>query len=185
MYNMFLDGSNNVEKTFELFKGYAVEAQINYNQHLRPEKMLNYLKIIKDKQSAKYCRDFYAYILTIHGKYIQMMSIFFIMNDTPDQIEPLFTRFNEDFQSLDYGYKKIMQSDLQFIRPALYSEDEVKQNQDAWDLCEASSKESFEEKMQKIRTLVPDSEKEPGLKRFGLGIDLGTTYCCACLALLE
>ena len=114
-----------------------------------------------------------------------MMSIFFIMNDTPDQIEPLFTRFNEDFQSLDYGYKKILQSDLQFIRPALYSEDEVKQNQDAWDLCEASSKESFEEKMQKIRTLVPDSEKEHGLKRFGLGIDLGTTYCCACLALLE
>ena len=67
MYQIFLDGSNNVEQTFELFKDYYLEAQINYKQQLRPEKMINYLKIIKEKQGEKACQDFYAYILTIMG----------------------------------------------------------------------------------------------------------------------
>ena len=39
MYDMFLDGSDNIAKTFELFRGYAAEAQINYNQNLKPAKI--------------------------------------------------------------------------------------------------------------------------------------------------
>ena len=107
MYERFLDGSSNLEKTFELFNGYTAEAQVNYNQHLRPEKVLNYLKLIKEKQDYETCHNFYAYILMIHGKYLQMTGLFFIFNDTPDQIGPLFERFNKDFSYFQYSFKKI------------------------------------------------------------------------------
>ena len=182
MYQIFLDGSCNLENTFELFKGYAAEAQVNYNQHLRPEKVLNYMKLIKEKQVDETCHDFFAYILMIHGKYLQMMSLFFIFNDSPDQIGVMFERFNKDFSSLQYSFEKIMKRDLQFIPAANISEYTLEENQHAHDLCEISKKESFDEKIQKIKTLVPFSErKNTGQKGNGVGIDLGTTYCCAAI----
>ena len=60
-----------------------------------------------------------------------MISMFFIFNNMPEQIGAMFESFNKDFQSFNYAYNKIMCNNLQFIRPTIYSEDEVKQNQDA------------------------------------------------------
>ena len=104
---MFLDGSDNIEKTFEKFKYYAVEAQVNYNQHLKAEKIVKYLKIIKDSQGKKACQDFYTYTLIIHGKYIQMMCLFFIFDDDREKIRFLFESFNENFRILNYSFMKI------------------------------------------------------------------------------
>ena len=111
MYDMFLDGSDNIGKTFELFKGYAAEAQINYNQNLKPTKVLSYLKIIKDKQGDRACQEYYAYILMIHGKYLQMMSLFFIFNENPEQIGKLFERFNSDISALKKSYEILMEDE--------------------------------------------------------------------------
>jgi len=193
LYEMFLEDCQNTQKTFELFKGFVVEARMNYNQHLKPQKVAEYLKIVKDRQGNKACQDFYNYIIIVMGKYLQIMSLFYIYNDDASQIGVLFERFNTDFMSLNKRFNNIVNDsgakiEIEHDEQRITEEYSETNNKEVYNLCKQNINETLDEKMQKIATLVPVSEKVFSSKYFqqssfrkdiAVGIDLGTTYCCA------
>ena len=62
-YETFLDGTNNLDATLLSFDYYIVELQTNFNQHLKPEKIEEYLRIIKNYKGAEMCHQMFNYIL--------------------------------------------------------------------------------------------------------------------------
>ena len=58
-YETFLDGTNNLDATLLSFDYYIVELQTNFNQHLKPEKIEEYLRIIKNHKGAEMCHQMF------------------------------------------------------------------------------------------------------------------------------
>merc|ERR1719319_1389409 len=126
---------------------------MNYNQHLKPQKVAEYLKIVKDRQGNKACQDFYNYIIIVMGKYLQIMSLFYIYNDDASQIGVLFERFNTDFKSLNKRFNNIvnnsgakLENELGHYEQRMTEEYSETNNQEVYNLCKQNINETLDEK---------------------------------------
>ena len=60
--------ANNIDDTLTSF--YIVELQTNFNQNLKPEKIEEYLRIIKNYHGPDMCKQIINYILVVKSKYL-------------------------------------------------------------------------------------------------------------------
>ena len=99
-YQTFLDGANNLEGTLASFDYYIVEMQTNFNQHLKPGKIDEYFKLILRQHGPEMCREMFDYILVVKGKYLQMMTVYYIFKNDISRVQTNFERFNEHYFEL-------------------------------------------------------------------------------------
>ena len=67
-YETFLEGSSNIFQTIASFDYYMAELQTVANQHLRPDKLEEWLRIVRREQGDSVCRDMFNYILVVKSK---------------------------------------------------------------------------------------------------------------------
>ena len=97
VYENFIDGEANMEKTCEKFKFQVADVQTNYNQHFKPEKVFTYLKMVYEREGKKACDQMFQEYLVTSAKYLQIMTIFMVYNEEVENIAGLFNRFNMDY----------------------------------------------------------------------------------------
>ena len=107
-YQTFLDGANNLKDTLTSFEYYIVELQTNFNQHLKPEKIEEYLRIIKNHYGPEMCHQMFNYILVVKSKYLQIMTIYYIHKKDVDRITCNYERFNEHYFELQERMNKVL-----------------------------------------------------------------------------
>ena len=95
-----MDGANNLEETMASFDYYIVEMQTNFNQHLKPEKIEEYFRLILGLHGAEMVRELFDYILVVKGKYLQMMTVYYIFKRDVARVQCNFERFNEHYFQL-------------------------------------------------------------------------------------
>ena len=99
-YQTFLDGANNLEGTLASFDYYIVEMQTNFNQHLKPGKIDEYFQLILRHHGPEMVREMFDYILVVKGKYLQMMTVYYIFKKDISRVQANFERFNEHYFEL-------------------------------------------------------------------------------------
>ena len=104
-YQTFVDGSQNLESTLTGFEYYIVELQTNFNQHLKPEKLEEYFRIVKKLHGEEICNKLFDYILVVKGKYLQIMTVFYIFKNDMPRVQNIFERFNDHYNELKGGNK--------------------------------------------------------------------------------
>ena len=108
-YQTFLDGANNnLEETLASFDYYIVEMQTNFNQHLKPSKIDEYFKQILRQHGPEMCREMFDYILVVKGKYLQMMTVYYIFKKDFSRVQTNFERFNEHYFELKERLEKTL-----------------------------------------------------------------------------
>ena len=89
-----------LEGTLASFDYYIVEMQTNFNQHLKPGKIDEYFKLILRQHGPEMCREMFDYILVVKGKYLQMMTVYYIFKKDISRVQTNFERFNEHYFEL-------------------------------------------------------------------------------------
>ena len=115
-YQTFLDGANNLKDTLACFEYYIVELQTNFNQHLKPEKIEEYLRIIKNHHGPDMCQEMFNYILVVKSKYLQIMTIYYIHKKDIDRVTCNFERFNEHYFELQERMNKVLAEETKINR---------------------------------------------------------------------
>eukprot|EP00092_Neocalanus_flemingeri_P025111 GFUD01027228.1.p1 GENE.GFUD01027228.1~~GFUD01027228.1.p1 ORF type:complete len:752 (+),score=153.06 GFUD01027228.1:200-2455(+) len=111
-YQTFLDGSNNIEATLLSFDYYIVELQSNFNQHLKPEKLEEYLRIINRHKGAEMCHQMFNYILVVKSKYLQIMTVYYIHKNDVARVSCNFERFNKHYFELEESLDKVLKEEM-------------------------------------------------------------------------
>ena len=74
--------------------------QTNFNQHLKPEKIEEYFRLILSLHGEEMVREVFDYILVVKGKYLQMMTVYYIFKKDISRVQCNFERFNEHYFEL-------------------------------------------------------------------------------------
>ena len=96
-----------MDATLLSFDYYFVELQTNFNQHLKPEKIEEYLRIIKNHKGAEMCHQMFNYILVVKSKYLQIMTVYYIHKNDVPRVTANFERFNEHYFELKQRLEKL------------------------------------------------------------------------------
>ena len=114
-YQTFLDGANNMKATLASFEYYIVELQTNFNQHLKPDKIEEYLRIIKNHYGPEMCHQMFNYILVVKSKYLQIMTIYYIHKKDVGRITCDYERFNEHYFDLKERMEKVLAEETKIV----------------------------------------------------------------------
>ena len=114
-YQTFLDGANNMDATLASFDYYIVELQTNFNQHLKPEKIEEYLRIIKNYHGAEMVYQMFNYILVVKSKYLQIMTVYYIYKKDVGRITCNYERFNEHYFELKERMEKVLAEETKIV----------------------------------------------------------------------
>ena len=114
-YQTFLDGANNMDATLASFDYYIVELQTNFNQHLKPEKIEEYLRIIKNYHGAEMVYQMFNYILVVKSKYLQIMTVYYIHKKDVGRITCNYERFNEHYFELKERMEKVLAEETKIV----------------------------------------------------------------------
>jgi hypothetical protein len=96
-----------INSAYDLFLGkkkrFSIprDFEINTNASLRPERIQNYLKNIKDIQvQSEILEIVFHYLIFIHGKYLQMLVAYHIGKSDPESVTYEIIKFNGNHQKL-------------------------------------------------------------------------------------
>ena len=82
--------------------------EIDTNAKLRPEKLQNYFKNMKDIQfQAEILEIVFHHLIFIHGKYLQLMVAYHIGKCDPENVTYEITKFNRNHQKLLSVFSKV------------------------------------------------------------------------------
>ena len=124
-YDTFLDGANNLEATLISFDYYIIELQTNFNQHLKPEKIEEYLRIIKNHNGADMCHQMFNYILVVKSKYLQIMTVYYIHKKDVSRVTAIFERFNEHYFELKKRLEIVLKEKNKVVQYSIVSATET------------------------------------------------------------
>ena len=99
-YNIFLKGSNNLEKTFAQLDSYIYELMVLANQNLSGQRIREYLKVLRLTEDVSVCEQMLNYVLIVRARYLQLSSAYYIYNKDIDRVAEEFTWFNKDYAEL-------------------------------------------------------------------------------------
>ena len=84
--------------------------QTNFNQHLKPEKIEEYFKLILRLHGPDMCKELFDYILVVMGKYLQMMTVYYIFKKDISRVQINFERFNDHFYELKKRLERTLEN---------------------------------------------------------------------------
>ena len=88
-----------------------VELQTNFNQHLKPDKLQEYFKIVKKLHGSEMVQQLFDYILVVMGKYLQIVTVYYIFKNDISRIQSNFERFNSHYEDLKLRLDSILSFD--------------------------------------------------------------------------
>ena len=150
-YKTFLDGANNIEATILSFDYYIVELQTNFNQNLNPEKIEEYLRIIKRHKGKEMCHQLFNYILVVKSKYLQIMTVYYIHKQDISRVTCNFERFNKHYFELKESLDKVLNEKMKVINNSKISNIEK---------SPANASELEKGKRQRTTALEPKNENK-------------------------
>ena len=95
-YKTFLDGSHNLNETFNLFSNFIIELQTKAFQSLRPEKIQKYLSRLSRSKSKEFVLETLEYILMVRGKYLLLVAGFYLFKNDLERVGKEYDSFNDD-----------------------------------------------------------------------------------------
>ena len=101
------------QRNFEDFRNFAFELQTDATAKLNPQRIREYMEIIKDTSGADMCCVVFHYIIVVLGKYLQMMVAYHIHKEDPDRVTKEFEFFNSNYEQLVFDFTDL--TGLEFI----------------------------------------------------------------------
>ena len=103
---MFITESSTAQ--FDDFQQYVFELKTIATQNLAPKRIEEYLKIIfQEGGGPPMCQSVMDYIVIVLGKYLQMMSSYYIFKEDSERVTAQFEQFNNHFQKYSEIFEKI------------------------------------------------------------------------------
>ena len=95
-YKTFLNGSHNLNETFNLFSNFIIELQTKAIQSLSPEKIQQYLSRLSRSKSQEFVLETLEYILMVRGKYLLLVAGFYLFKNDLERVDKEYVSFNND-----------------------------------------------------------------------------------------
>ena len=111
-YNVFLNGSNNLEHTFSEMQNYSFELMTIADQSFSPQRIRNYFSAMKVTNDSSINQEVGKYILVTHTKLLQILISYFLFNQEFDRAANELQRFNSHYSQLCDIFKDECQMDF-------------------------------------------------------------------------
>ena len=122
-YQNFLRGSHNLEDTFKYLSNFIFELETDAYTSLRPERIEHYLQALSTMKRPKVVDESFQYVLMVRGKYLLLVSAFYLFNNDLERVEKEFESFNEDFEELMKIHTNLNLADTQVEEEKSYPEE--------------------------------------------------------------